>query len=99
MPTPTSNPVTREPAADDACPRFAGFSHVSLPVRDVDEACRFWTEVLGAEPAFNHHRERFAELRVGGIILGLSRHPSGWTGRTPELPHPAFFVNPEGVEG
>ncbi len=98
MTTPTSNPTAREPAAGEACPRFAGFSHVSLPVRDVPEACRFWTEVLGAEPVLNHHPERFAEVRLAGVILGFSKQPRGWTGRTAEFPHYAFFVKPEDME-
>ncbi|HLH22952.1 MAG TPA: VOC family protein [Chloroflexota bacterium] len=96
--TSTSNPETRDPTADAGCPRFAGFSHVSLPVRDVAEACRFWTAVLGAEPVRNHHPDRFAEVSVGGIVLGFSRQPSGWTGRAAEFPHYAFFVNPADME-
>jgi len=71
----------------DRANRFVGFAHASLPVRDVAEACRFWIEVLGAEPVLNHHPQQFAEVRVGGIILGFSKQPGGWTGRTAEFPH------------
>ncbi len=82
-------------ASDAARPRFAGFSHVSMPVRDLDEACRFWTEVLGAEPVLYLPARGFAEVRIGGIILGFSQQPGGWTGRTAEFPHYAFFVEPD----
>jgi catechol 2,3-dioxygenase-like lactoylglutathione lyase family enzyme len=98
MTTPTSSSTAPEAAADEGCPQFVGFAHASLPVRDVSEACRFWTQVLGAEPVLNHHPEQFAEIRVGGIILGFSRQPSGWTGRTAEFPHYAFFVKPEDMD-
>ncbi|HEY7065687.1 MAG TPA: VOC family protein [Chloroflexota bacterium] len=98
MTSASSTPISPGDAAKDACPRFAGFSHVSLPVRDVEEACRFWTEVLGAERVLNRHPQQFAEVRVGGILLGFSRQPTGWTGRTAEFPHYAFFVNPADME-
>ncbi len=76
-------------------PRFAGFSHVSVPVRDVDQACRFWMEVLGAQPVINLRHEQFAEVRIGGVILGFSKQPTGWTGRSAEFPHYAFFIEPD----
>ena len=76
-------------------PTVSGFSHLSTPVRDVEEAVRFWIEVLDAEPVMNNHRDRFAEVRLGGVIIGMSKQPSGWTGRTAEFPHYAFFIEPE----
>ncbi len=87
--------VTTEAVQSKQHPTVSGFSHISMPVRDVEEAVRFWTTVFGAEPVLNVHRDQFAEVRVGGVILGFSRQPSGWTSRSAEFPHYAFFVEPE----
>lgn len=78
-------------------PTVAGFSHVSTPVRDVAEAVRFWTEIFAAAPVMNSHRDQFAEVRLGGVIIGMSRQPSGWTSHSAEFPHYAFFVDPENM--
>ena len=78
-----------------AAPTVSGFSHISVPVRDVEEGIRFFTTVLNAEPVMNNHRDRFAEVTLGGVIVGMSKQPTGWTGRTAEFPHYAFFVQPD----
>jgi catechol 2,3-dioxygenase-like lactoylglutathione lyase family enzyme len=72
-------------------PRFSGFSHASLPCRDLAASKRFFTEVLGAE--LFHDIPGFAEVRIGGVIIGLSEASAGWTGRDAEYPHYAFFID------
>lgn len=79
-------------------PTVSGFSHVSTPVRDVPETIRFWTEIFDAEPVMNNHPGSFAEVRLGGLIIGMSKQPGGWTGRTAEFPHYAFFIEPDDFE-
>jgi catechol 2,3-dioxygenase-like lactoylglutathione lyase family enzyme len=79
-------------------PTVSGFSHISTPVRDVPETIRFWTEVFGAEPVLNHHPDSFAEVCLGGLIIGMSRQPGGWTGRSAEFPHYAFFIDGDDFE-
>ncbi|NIO06486.1 MAG: hypothetical protein GTO40_00320, partial [Deltaproteobacteria bacterium] len=71
-------------------PTFSGFSHMSLPVRDTKEALRFFIEVLGAELVFD--REGFAEVKLGGVVIGFSPQEKGWTGRGAEYPHYGFFI-------
>jgi catechol 2,3-dioxygenase-like lactoylglutathione lyase family enzyme len=71
-------------------PRFSGFSHASLPCRDLTESKRFYTEVLGGE--LIHDAEGFAEVRLGGVIIGFSEQAGGWTARGAEFPHYAFFI-------
>lgn len=74
--------------------KLGTFNHASIPVRDLEEAKRFYTEVLGGavtlEPA-----PGFAEVRLGGAIIGLSQQKSGWTGRDAEYPHYAFTMAAE----
>ncbi len=86
----SSTPIRAETVSEKQRPEFSGFSHVSLPVRDSKEALRFFTEVLGAELVFD--REGFGEVKIGGIILGLSPQKEGWTGYKAEFPHYAFFI-------
>lgn len=74
-------------------PRFSGFSHASLPCRDLEQSKRFFTRVMGGELV--HDVEGFAEVRIAGVIIGLSDQPGGWTGWGAEYPHYAFFVEPE----
>jgi len=86
----TSSQLRVEAVSRKQRPEFSAFSHVSLPVRDSKEALRFFTEVLGAELVFD--REGFGEVKIGGIILGLSPQKEGWTGYKAEFPHYAFFI-------
>jgi catechol 2,3-dioxygenase-like lactoylglutathione lyase family enzyme len=76
-------------------PTVSAFSHVSTPVRSVEETIRFWTEIFDAEPVMNNHPQSFAEVKLGGLIIGMSKQPTGWTGRTAEFPHYAFYIEPD----
>jgi catechol 2,3-dioxygenase-like lactoylglutathione lyase family enzyme len=71
--------------------KLGAFNHASIPVRDLEEAKRFYTEILGGEvtllPA-----PGFAEVRLGGAIIGLSEQKGGWTGPENEYPHYAFTM-------
>ena len=69
------------------------FNHASIPVRDLEEAKRFYTEVLGGELFLE--LPGFSEVRVGGAVIGLSEQKSGWTGRDAEYPHYAFTMGPD----
>src|SRR5438445_476794 len=71
-------------------PRFSGFSHASLPVRDLEQSKRFFTRVMGGE--LIHDVEGFAEVRVAGVIIGLSNRSGQWTAWDAEYPHYAFFI-------
>jgi len=71
----------------------SGFNHLSIPVKDVEQSLRFFMEVLGAEWVMA--QEGFAEVRCGGMIIGLSRQPGGWTGPDAEFPHYGLLIAPE----
>ena len=72
-------------------PNVGSFNHASIPVRNLKEAKRFYTEVLGGEVILDTN-PGFAEVRVGGAIIGLSEQKDGWTGRDAEYPHYAFTM-------
>src|SRR5262245_26593404 len=74
-------------------PRFNAFAHASLFCRDLAQAKRFFTEVIGGE--LIHEVDGFAEVRVAGIIIGMTERPGRATGRNAEFPHYAFFIAPE----
>ena len=74
-------------------PRFDAFAHASLLCRDLAQAKRFFTQVIGGQLIHDVHG--FAEVRVAGIIIGMTERPGRPTGREAEYPHYAFFIAPE----
>jgi catechol 2,3-dioxygenase-like lactoylglutathione lyase family enzyme len=76
-----------------ARPRFNAFAHASLFCRDLAQAKRFFVKVIGGE--LIHDVDGFAEVRVAGIIIGMTERPGRPTGRDAEYPHYAFFIAPE----
>ena len=75
-----------------ARPRFIAFAHASIYCGDLEQAKRFFTRVIGGE--LIHDVDGFAEVRVAGIIIGLTIRPGRTTGRDAEYPHYAFFIEP-----
>jgi catechol 2,3-dioxygenase-like lactoylglutathione lyase family enzyme len=73
-----------------APPRFTGFAHASLYCTDLEQAKRFYTRVLGGE--LIHDVDGFAEVRVAGVVIGLTIRPGTTTARDAEYPHYAFFA-------
>ncbi|HLG69857.1 MAG TPA: VOC family protein [Chloroflexota bacterium] len=81
-------PTTAVPAA-----RPAGYNHMTLPVRDLQEGKRFWTEVLGGWVSLEHSAH--ITVVVGGAEVGISPESGGWTAPDAEYPHYTFRVQPE----
>ncbi len=74
--------------------KVGAFNHASIPVRDLEEAKRFYSKVLGGGNV-RDLASGFAEVVVGGATIGLSQQKGGWTGRDAEYPHYAFTMAPE----
>ena len=74
-------------------PQLSAFAHASLFCADLEQAKRFFTQVLGGE--LIHDVDGFAEVRVAGIIIGLTVRPGRTTARNAEFPHYAFFAETE----
>jgi catechol 2,3-dioxygenase-like lactoylglutathione lyase family enzyme len=69
-------------------------NHVSLPVKDVEQSKQFFIQALGAD-LHQHRHEWFCEVKLGDMIIGLSKQPGGWTAPDAEFPHYGFLVAPE----
>jgi catechol 2,3-dioxygenase-like lactoylglutathione lyase family enzyme len=78
----------------DVRPR--GYNHMTLPVRDMHEAKRFFVSALGGRVAFE--RSAHITVIVGGAEIGLSSESGGWTEPDAEYPHYAFHVEAEDME-
>lgn len=74
--------------------KLGSFNHASIPVRDLEEAKRFYSKILGGENVTDL-AQGFAEVTLGGTIIGLSQQEGGWTGRDAEYPHYAFTMDPD----
>jgi catechol 2,3-dioxygenase-like lactoylglutathione lyase family enzyme len=76
-------------------PRIHSFSHLSMPVRDIEQSKRFFIDVMGGEPMATSEPETFTEVRVAGAVVGLSTRGGAPTGRDAEYPHYAFHADAE----
>jgi catechol 2,3-dioxygenase-like lactoylglutathione lyase family enzyme len=95
-------------APAEAAPPMTGFSHYTLPVRDLDKAELFYTQVLGADFVHRSEPDRVKKglahaLQVHvklceGIDISLFQQPSGWLPADGSHPHQAFDVPPEDLE-
>lgn len=85
----------QKPATKSDLPNVGpgGYNHMTLPVRDMQEAKRFFVTVLGGTVAFE--RPAHITVIVGGAEIGLSSEASGWTAADAEYPHYTFFVQAE----
>jgi catechol 2,3-dioxygenase-like lactoylglutathione lyase family enzyme len=72
-------------------PKLGALINASIPVRNLKEAKRFYTEVLGGDIVLKTN-PRFAEVRLGRAIFGVSEQEGGWTDANAEFPHYAFTM-------
>lgn len=73
--------------------RASGFNHMTLPVRDLPEAKRFWTTIFGGSVTLD--LAEHATVVVGGAEIGFAPQDGGWTGFDSENPHYTFLVEPD----
>jgi catechol 2,3-dioxygenase-like lactoylglutathione lyase family enzyme len=64
--------------------------HVSVPCRDLDEAMSFFVDVLGGEPCVS--TPIFAEVRLGGMLIGFGAKGTTFMEPSTEYPHIGFVV-------
>ena len=76
-------------------PRFSGLAHISLPVRDLEEAKRFYIETLGGRLILN--LPGFAEVIVAGVVFGLSERRGVPQPPDTEFPHIALSIASDDV--
>lgn len=72
-------------------PHFARMNHVSLSVRDLEVAKRFYVEVMGGR-LVNDGTPNFAEVLVAGMIIGMSDARGEPQASDAEFPHIAFEI-------
>jgi catechol 2,3-dioxygenase-like lactoylglutathione lyase family enzyme len=74
-------------------PFFTEMAHASLTVRDLAEAKRFYTGVMGGRLVLN--LPEFAEVNVAGMIFGFAEKSGHVQYPDEEYPHIAFFIDQE----
>jgi len=82
----------QKPATETDLPNVGPgeYNHMTLPMRDMHEAKRFFVNVLGGTVAFE--RPEHITVIVGGAEIGLSPEAGGWTAADAEYPHYTFLV-------
>ncbi len=73
-----------------------GLSHISVHVRDVDEASAFWIDLFEAEPHRRRPDGQIFEVQLSGVVLGFFEAP-GAIDTEAAYPHYAFVASPEGM--
>lgn len=73
-----------------------GLNHISVHVRDVDEATAFWMALFEAEPYRDFPGKRLFHVQISGVVLAFFEQ-SGVIGSNVEFPHYAFTASPEGM--
>ncbi|MGA2392002.1 MAG: VOC family protein [Candidatus Lustribacter sp.] len=68
------------------------FDHVSVPCRDLDEAMCFFVDVLGGEVRVK--TPIFAEVRLGGTLIGFGAKGTTFMEPSTEYPHIGFSTGP-----
>jgi catechol 2,3-dioxygenase-like lactoylglutathione lyase family enzyme len=81
---------TAERAKAFGPPKLKSFDHVSLPCRDLDEAIRFYRDVLGGE--LKVKEGAFALFHIAGTRIGVSSAGCTFMTRGAEYPHVAFVA-------
>jgi catechol 2,3-dioxygenase-like lactoylglutathione lyase family enzyme len=73
-----------------------GLNHISVHVRDVNEATAFWMDLFEANPYRDFPGKRLFHVEISGVVLAFFDHP-GVIGSKVEFPHYAFSASPEGM--
>jgi catechol 2,3-dioxygenase-like lactoylglutathione lyase family enzyme len=72
-----------------------GLNHISLQVRDLEEAKKFWIRIFDGKA---HAVGKRVHVVVSGVALAFFDAP-GLSGWEHEYPHYAFTVSSEGIRG
>lgn len=76
-------------------PAFLAFSHLSLPCRDLEEAKRFYTGVMGGK--IRLEQPHFFIVKVCDTELGVGSVGCSFIEGDAEYPHFAFFAAPDAM--
>jgi catechol 2,3-dioxygenase-like lactoylglutathione lyase family enzyme len=72
-------------------PHLKHFAHLSFPCHDLDEARRFYVEVMGAKVVAEV--PQYVAVELAGIRIGLGTGGCSFIQRRSEYPHMAFYLS------
>ena len=84
-----SSGVVQPQGVGQKAPALQRFSHLSLPVRDMEEAILFYCVVMGGELIVE--TPLFSLVKLGGLDLGLGAEGYTFLGEDSEYPHQSFY--------
>jgi catechol 2,3-dioxygenase-like lactoylglutathione lyase family enzyme len=71
-------------------PHFSKLNHISLAVKDIDEARKFYIDVLGGRLVYD--MPHFIEVNVAGTVIGMSATRGRPQASDAEYPHVGFEI-------
>src|SRR5215471_23330 len=72
-------------------PQLKQFAHLSLPCRDLEEARRFYVEVMGARVVTQV--PHYIAVEIAGVRIGLGSVGCSFIKPRAEYPHMAFYLS------
>jgi len=75
---------------------ISGLAHISVHVRDVDEACAFWIDLFEADPHRDRPGRQLFHVELAGVVLAFFELP-GAVDTGVSYPHYAFTTTAEGM--
>lgn len=85
--------ATADRATISGPPKFKEFDHVSIPCRDLQEAVRFYRDVLGGQLVASE--AAFVLFKIAGTRFGVSSAGCTFMAKGTEYPHVAFKIDAE----
>lgn len=76
---------------------IVGLNHISIFVRNVDEATKFWMDIFEAEPYRDFPPKQLFHVKLSGVVLAFFDSRGKLVDPTFEYPHYAFTASPEGM--
>jgi len=77
-------------------PKIKGVAHFSIPVSDVDESVKFYTEIVGCKYLSALKDRSITFLDAGGVCVLLIKRPAPINSGAPEMSdgvHHAFMIS------
>jgi catechol 2,3-dioxygenase-like lactoylglutathione lyase family enzyme len=89
--------MTEAAPAANGPPALLSFAHLSIPCRDLEEAKRFYVEVLGG--TIRLEQPHFLIVKIADTEIGVGSAGCSFVQGDAEYPHFAFFAAPEAMLG
>jgi len=87
--------MTEAAPVENGPPALLSFAHLSIPCRDLEEAKRFYVDVLGG--TIHLEQPHFLIVKIADTEIGIGSVGCSFVQGDAEYPHFAFFAAPDAM--